>query len=301
MRSVGVIIFLLYYLMLVGCGKADYNGNENNGAIDFYGLQVHQSMVLYDRKAFFVTPIDDKLICDIYYIPTRSRLAEISMPYAGYPLPHANVSCIGNVFYSSQSVLPLLYVSSWNNQRQAFVYDIFSFNGKFGSNLIQIIDPSCVSKDIIGGGYLDWVVDPDGGYLYSLAYHLANTSNVSEGNFTHVTKFVLPSLSQKIVVLQDNDVLEHFTLPVMLFFQDKCYEDGHIYVAAGMPDELGQFPPCVYDIDLQNRYLKEHAIPLMGEPEGLCIYDGTKWLNMCGSSLLYNIDRLVYFGNNTDD
>lgn len=257
------------------------------------GLQMHQSMAFYGNKAAFVTPVGNNLVCDIYQISTQEFEARVFLPFNGYSIPHANVSCFGKDLFSGYSILPLLYVSSWNNQRQAFVYDITTNNGVNDSSLIQVIDPNCVSEDIVGGGYLDWVVDSEGGYLYSIAYHLKGTSSVSEGNYTHVTKFLLPPVTQQLVKLSDDDVLDNFALPVMTVFQDKGYADGHIYVVAGIPDESGQYPPRLYDINLDNKSLQEYTIPLYGEPEGFCIYEGSKWLNMYGSSIVYNLDNLM--------
>lgn len=290
MRNIIKTIILSFAVIFIGCDK---DIPYDNCDIIFPGLQMHQSMAFHDDKAVFVTPVGNNLVCDIYQISTHEFEAQVLLPFTGYSIPHANVSCFGRDRFTSQSIFPVLYVSSWNNQRQAFVYDITDRNGVIDSSLIQVIDPNSVSEDIVGGGYLDWVVDSEGGYLYAIAYHLKGTSRVSEGNYTHVTKFTLPPLTQQLVKLNDEDVLDNFSLPVMTVFQDKDYAGGHIYVVAGIPDESGQHPPRLYDINLESKNLKEYIIPITGEPEGFCIYAGQKWLNMGGSSKIHNLDKLL--------
>lgn len=263
--------------------------------LSFPSLRLHQSMAFYGDYAVFVTPVIRDLKCDIYGIQTGVLITSLTLPYGEYAIPHANASCFGDVFYTSDSCLPVLYVSSWNNGRQAFVYDISIVENHYVASLIQVIEPIHLDKDIVGEGYLDWVVDSEGGYLYTLAYHLKGTSMKEEGNYTHVTKYGLPALKEPVVFMEDTDIVDSFIVPVMTVFQDKTYYKGHIYVGAGMPSEDNLYPPRLFDIDVKIKSLKEYSIPLIGEPEGLCVYHGTKWLNMYNSSIVYNLDKLLNY------
>lgn len=265
----------------------------DNDIIEFKGLGVRQSMSFYDKRAVFAVVSDGVLCCDVYNLHTFRRMGEFDLPTDGYLTPHANVLCFGEEYYSSSSSFPAMYVSSWNNGKQAFVYDIAEEHGEFNGSLVQIIDPSSLSVDIIGSGYLDWVVDGEKGFLYSISYHKQGTSKIIENNFTHVAKYRLPSLQVKYVELKDDDVIESFIVPVMTVFQDKFYYQDHIYVVAGIPDEQNLYPPRVYDLDLETNQLSMKLIPLLGEPEGFCYYEGQMWLNMYGSSVVYNLSKLI--------
>ena len=257
------------------------------------GLVMHQSMAFAEGKALFVTPIEGKLVCHIYNLYNKNQVAELFLPFDSYSVPHANASCLGNSFHSEDAISHFLYVSSWDSGRQAFVYSITEKDEVYQASLIQVIDPSGVSESIIGGGYLDWVVDDNSGYLYSISYHIKGSSTIAEGNYTHVTKFILPDYAHGIVNLVDTDVVDYFSIPVMTVFQDKCFHDGHIFVVAGMPDKAGLYPPRFYDIDTKEKTLKEYLIPLSGEPEGFCYYQGSLWINMYGSETVYNLDKLL--------
>lgn len=299
-----VLLVILFLFSVIGCQSSlveldnlDLNQAYIKPYFEIPGLKPHQSMAFYDEKGLFIMPSNNNLICDIYDLNSKKQLSSLLLPTENYSIPHANTSCFGPVLFSENSVFPTLYVSSWNNGRQAFVYDISSNGSTYLCSLLQVIDPSKVSEEIIGGGYLDWIVDADidtdTDYLYSLAYHIKGSSSISEGNYIHVTKFRLPSLIGNKVLLTDADVEDSFTVPVMTVFQDKCVSQGHLYVVAGAPDENNLYPPRLFDIDVKNRIVNERKLPLNGEPEGLCFYSGHKWLNMYGHNIVYNIDYLL--------
>lgn len=260
----------------------------NVDSLVFADLGKKQSMVFYKGNALFLVGSS----FSIYSFESGNRIVSFDLPYGEYQPPHANVTNIGNIMYSEYSIFPVIYVSSWNNGRQAFVYDITQINGRYQSNLVQVIDPSKVNNEIIGDGYLDWVIDNEGSYLYSLAYHVKGTSQLSEGNYTHVVKFKLPALDSELIVLNDNDVLDHFMVPVMTVFQDKCIFENHIFVVAGHSGLGENFPPRLYDIDTNSKEMTETILPLWGEPEGFCIYEGCKWMNLYGSNIVYNLTNL---------
>lgn len=260
----------------------------------FPSLKTHQSMAFYGDYAVFVTPEGRTLKCDLFSIKSGSQVASITLPYAEYKIPHANVACFGRFFYANNSILPVLYVSSWNQGRQAFVYDISKAGDDYSASLVQIIDPRNLNGDIVGEGYMDWVVDAEGDCLYSISYHLKGTSTQADGNYTHVTKYKLPGFMDKVIYLEDTEILDSFQVPVMTVFQDKAYYNNHIYIVAGMPSEKEMYPPRLFDIDLDNKTLVECLLPVIGEPEGFCVYSGIKWLNMFGSTTVYNLDNLLH-------
>lgn len=305
---VKAVSFLLLYPCIAWCQKDISVDNDISGFSDiselsdisessedlvFPSLKKNQSMAFYGDYAVFVTPVGRTLTCNLSSIESGKQLASTTLPYDGYRIPHANAACFGSCFFSNTSVLPVLYVSSWNNGRQVFVYDISKVEEEYSASLIQVIDPQKLNEDIVGMGYMDWVVDSEGGYLFSIAYHLKGTSQQAEGNYTHITKYRLPSITDRVVFLEDTEIIDSFQVPVMTVFQDKAYYKNHIYVVAGMPSKNDLYPPRFFDIDLDSKKMIEYLIPLTGEPEGFCVYDGIKWLNMYGSTTVYNLDKML--------
>ena len=261
-------------------------------SFDIPGLTMHQSMAFYGGNAVFITPIETDLLCDIYDIETKRKKAQIILPHQGYQVPHANTSCFGSRVCSDSSVFPALYVSAWNGGRHLFIYEISLSGTTYEARLAQVIDPSHINGDYAGRGQLDWVIDEEHDMLYSLGYGL-NSSRIYDGNSVFVCQYKLPTRQSEIVFLEDEDIVEHFVLPMMTVSQDKCYYNGHIFVVAGLPDGSNQYPPRLFDIDLNKQSLNEQFIPVEGEPEGFCIYNDIKWLNIYGSKTIINLDSLM--------
>lgn len=295
-------LFVLWFIpLIIGCSingildepQLDSSDFSTMPSLAFSDLRPSQSMFFNEDRVYFVITRGDELSCDAYDMLTRKLVFSISLPYNGYRMPHANVSCLGRASLSDDSICPVLYISAWDNMRQAFVYDLSFSKGKHNAALVQIIDPGSVSPDILGSGYLDWVVDRDNGYLYSIAYEKKGSTVEADGNCTHVTQFKLPSLKDSYVNLNDADVVDHYSLPIMPYFQDKSISGGHLFIGAGISDKNGNYPPKLYDIDIRNKTFKEYSIPLLGEPEGLCICSGVLWLNFLGSSTIVNLNKLL--------
>ena len=90
-------------------------------SIEFEGLGRKQSMVFYENIALFLYETS----CDIFDLSSSKRICVFSLPCDGYLAPHANSLSLGVNRYSQFSVLPLLYVSAWDNGRQAFTVCIY--------------------------------------------------------------------------------------------------------------------------------------------------------------------------------
>lgn len=295
------ICHALLFLFVIACsGKSIiiepdlFVSSIINDSFAIPDLTTHQSMAFCKGKAVFVTPVGDDLVCDIYDILTKDKESSINLSHGDYSVPHANVSCFGKDYFTNNSFFPTLYVSAWNEGRQAFVYDIFLGDAGYESRLVQIIDPAHLNKDYIGNGQMDWVIDVDHNMLYSIAYSLTNSPCIYENNQTNICQFELPTIDGRLIVyLEDKDIVNHFVLPVMTVFQDKCYYNHHIYVVAGIPSENKLYPPRLFDIDIDKFSLTEHLLPFDGEPEGLCYYNEGLWLNMCSSTIIHRLDSFL--------
>ena len=300
-----VIIIFVIITFYDGCQKNDYllpNCSEFDNDPDFWVFSessirfselttMHQSMVFYNGIGLFVVPSSDELICDIYDSRSKSRISSITLPTFDYPIPHANTTCFGTLYDSESSDFPLLYVSSWNGSKMAFVYDIVrdktnNQNAFFMPRLVQVIDPSSLSEEYVGLGALDWVVDVEDSSIYSVSYKLNDSATIIDGNASFINKYNLPSIETSYVALTDDDVIDHFEIPIMNVSQDKLIYNKHIYVVAGMPDKSGLFPNQIYDVDLNTKTLSGQFLSLRGEPEGFCIYRGKLLLNMNSSPII---------------
>lgn len=271
-----------------------FNDILDHDTFDIPGLQTHQSMAFFGGRALFITPVGSSLTCDIYDLETQVKDTTIILSHEGYAVPHANVSCLGRFFCSAQSLFPVLFVSAWDGGRQVFVYDIYWEDAQYGSRLVQVIDPVRLNPGYAGRGQMDWVVDTDHDMLFSIAYGLADSPYIYEDNNTHICQFKLPAIgAETVIYLEDTDIIDHFVLPVMTVFQDKCYCDGHIYVVAGISGRENLYPPRLFDIDIKSRSLEEKRLSITGEPEGFCFYQGVWWLNMYSSPTIYNIGNLL--------
>ena len=266
--------------IILGEEQLPFHGNPvMNIAAVFPRLQSHQSMAIYEKYIIFMHS-DKELYGSLYDITTKEYICNLEFPIGGYKLPHANVACFGPCFLSADSQIPLLYVSQWNyeGERGVLVYDISMKNdGQFDVKLIQTIIPN-ISPKILGAGCVDWIVDTDSNYLYALAYKLAGASTIEEGNAELIVKFKLPSISDgSKIILTDSDVIDHYSCETFNYSQDKCYHDGHIYIAAGGSQERYSHMNKLIDLDLNKKEVTSvvSLLPFgLREPEGLAMYNG---------------------------
>ena len=279
----------------------------------YYGgrIQLKQQLYQFDRKLYKVLPSavmtqsfaiygnymlrfnynGTTLTAYLYNITNNAYIRSITLNYGNMTIPHCNVACFSRVFASGNSDLPLLYLSQWDGERGCLVYDIH-LNGT--ANLVQVIT-SNVSASKFGEGQADWVVDYDEGYIYSIAYKIANGYNVTEadGNRSMICKFRLPKLTDgENIVFQDADIVDSYDVPPFNVMQDKCYRNGRILIAAGGSASYNTAWRKLYSLNLGERRV-EAAIPihqfLAKEPEGI---------DMHGDLLLmdYNDDSQYGYG-----
>lgn len=249
--------------------------------MDLHEAGAHDSMVIYGNYALVISVINNHkdVVGYLYDIDNKEYVTSFSMDYTDYDVPHANTACLGDVFYSEYSIMPVLYVSQYEyySNRAVFVYDIVNDGGIIRSNLVQIIDPKGIDHSIIGDGSLDWVVDNDHSCLYALAYKLKGSSTIVENNEEIISKFQLPDIHEERVYLKDEDVIDSFTLDTFNYSQDKSYFDNCIYVISGSSDPIFSHMNRYRVIDLREKTLVINNSILdygLREPEGLDFYNG---------------------------
>lgn len=252
---------------------------NDNSYIHFPGLFFHQSMAFYGGKALFFAPTEDGLNCNIYDFDTRSFDSHLVLPILGDYVPHANAACFSDVYLNSNSMFPALYVSAWDGDRCAYIYDIYQADENIDARLVQMIDPSQVSDSILGLGYLNWVVDAKNRRLYSIAYRLRFSDLVIKDNAIHLTCFKLPDInSEKVVVLKDSDILDNKVFPVINAFQDSFFDSERIFMVSGYSASENFFANKLHIINVENWSVSEYDILIQGEPEGLSEYKGNKFI-----------------------
>lgn len=291
-NSVTIILYFpLLILLAIGCSK-EKEFVECDENVVFQGLPYHQSMVFCNGKALFLNPKGKNLNCYIYDWDKRTCESQISLPIIGEYVPHANAASFSNTYCTTESIFPAMYVSAWNGNKYAYVYDFKLDNDVYVPSLIQLIDPSKVSERIIGAGHLNWIIDNKEERLISIAYKLYDSDMIKKNNYIQITWFDIPSLSEEMVLLKDSDVRENISLSVINAFQDMFISDNIIYVAAGVESDE-KYQNSLFIINLSNSSITERKLPLRGEPEGLCEYKGKKYISIPdGSGRIYDIEKL---------
>lgn len=238
--------FLCSFFLLfeVGCspieGNYDRSSDKSVSEITQFcslpSMKPNQSMAIIDDYALFICHYHG-LMGELYDIKKQEYVASISLPYVPWRMPHANTSCFGRTYLNGSSVLPLLYVSAYDEEsdRGCFVYDFSLQDGGIKASLVQKIVPD-IHNGKIGNGALDWVLDYDTKHIYSIAYNNAGLEGrFSRDNDIVITKFKLPNISNRdvVVYLKEKDIIQCTHLNAMPFNQDKCYKEGLMYIVSG--------------------------------------------------------------------
>lgn len=254
---------------------------------------VGQSFAAYGDYLITCNYSDSTVTAKVMSLSNGTLLATLNLPYGSLHRPHCNVCCFGNEFGSENSIAPLLYVSQWDYeyQRGVLVYDFKLIDGVYSVELVQTIVPNNIGTQYLGAGCVDWVVDTDNSMLYALAYYVAGSSTIVEGNKEMICKFALPKLVDGAnIELTETDILDNWEMEMFNFSQDKCYNSGKIFVLSGY-DTYPQWTK-IRVIDLLRKEIVS-VIPLAqygGEPEGMDVVQGFLTYGYSGS----NIYRLFF-------
>ena len=247
-------------------------------------MEQNQSMAIFGDYAIFICHYKG-LMGELFNIKKKEYISSISLPYVPFKMPHANTSCFGKSFLNENSILPLLYVSSFDedSDRGCFVYDISQDGGVIKASLTQRIIPVISSKEI-GSGALDWVVDYDSNYIYSIAYNKGGQERrFSWENEIIITKFKLPDIKIRgEVYFTEKDIIQSSRFDNMPINQDKCYKDGLLFIVSGGADINNVCMNRLRIISLNPlKLIDDLDIALFGikEPEGLDFYGNQLLIN----------------------
>ena len=286
----------VYYGELIKIGRNKFKESIYTTLPTFSGYTgLHQCMAVYgDYVLLFTYNTSDATQpakAYLYRLSTATQLAALTLPNSTYKRPHCNSATFSEVFNTSDSILPLLYVSQWDNdsQKGCFVYDIKLVNGTYSIDLVQTILPTNVSTATLGAGQTDWCVDPLG-YIYCIGYLLNDGATIVANNKTMVTKFILPKVSDgAVVTFGDADVLDHFDVPIFIYRQDLCFENGRIFMLSGVSSSIPAKLTVIGPDD--KRVVSEVSLAYnTNEPEGIGVTDGKLLMGWRNDAKLYRLE-----------
>lgn len=252
----------------------------------------HQSMSVNGNIAVFFNDYgrsnrgEHSYLFTIINIEENKYIAEITVTDIG-PCTnlHGNTTSFGAKKYNENSIVPLIYVSSFDGGDYINVYDIgYSDDIGYYADLIQVIDFTNINNEVIGNS-IDAVVDTDNNKLITHGY-LQGVYDTT-GNKSCFVIFDIPSTDVDTIQLSDSDIIDQFKIDVLNFTQDKCYHNGKIYIHRGDPRFPEWLRLSVVDI---NKKKVESEIDLSrwgGEPEGIDIYNTNKLIGTYGYREIY--------------
>ena len=217
----------------------------------------------------------------VYDKPSMEKIGEITPPVT----IHANTAVFDTHLHEGNDDFPYLYVSEWNGLRRIFVFDLSINEDGISLNIAQTISFS-VDENILGKGMLDFAIDFENKYLYSVAYKI-DSDKISTNNAYMLCKFTLPETNVGEVIM--SNVIEHWEQQVLLARQASLFFNDKIYTLSGSPGVVGS--GCY--LSVTDVYKKKNVsimdlsnILKTAEPEGIVIYDG--------SILLFSYSKTVY-------
>lgn len=199
--------------------------------------------------------------CNIMNVKDGSILGDFILA-SNSDVNHANCVELGEK-YSSEDILPLIYVSEATVNYRCFVERIK--NDFSGSSLIQTITfAGTYTKGIIGN---DWAVD-----IYNKRlFNCISTSNLD----CQVLVFNLPDYNGGDITLTDTDIIDTLNFPVQNILQGVTYNSGKLFFPIGLGNATYPSDMIVYDITrklISSRVNLQTMIP-NEEPEDVCVLD----------------------------
>lgn len=159
-------------------------------------------------------------ICNVYDLKSGAAAPVANFLLGSYsPCNHANCCNFSRIFYEGNTI-PLLYVVDGNSgpEMKCSVENITEREGKYFSEKVQEINLDQGGFEECGHmpcwGWPSWLVDNEHGFLYVLGAKYRTNGSMNAfytDNRYYITKFLLPAVNEKNVVLKAGDVIEQFT------------------------------------------------------------------------------------------
>lgn len=245
----------------------------------------HQSAAVYGDYAIFVKI--GRLSMRLFDMARKTKIATIYLEKEDSNQYHCNQSSFGTEKYEPGDFFPLLYISQRSRSEKRCFTEVFRviplFNAdstamlSFRVELVQEIFFPPMSKDNSMGN-VNCVIDPGGRWMYT--YSRNNDPVDSNYQQCKISRFTIPDIHQREVVLEDSDISSSFMIDAKASnMQGGCIIDGRLYIAQGYPAKKYVYLNVV---DLrEERLVKRYDLLAHGvdwEPEGCFYYDGNVML-----------------------
>ncbi len=235
--------------------------SQNSGAVSVQGCASYNDYMFQFQNGF----------SKVYIYNLRDKRFERSIEFTANSFYHCNNATFSSVFFSSNDLFPLLYISQQNNSQHKTV--VCRLEGDCIDNLVfkivqTIIGP--VPSDDNHLYYQDSIVDPENSDYYIYAHHKRD-----DVDSIHIVQFKLPRITKSEIQLREKDAIasicydNQFSSP-----QGGVSSNGKLYIIKGVPgwsehvylDIVDFKAKEVSSIDLSDKGFKN-------EPEGLCFYN----------------------------
>ena len=179
--------------------------------------------------------------------------------------------------------IPLIYISEFYGEGRIFVNDIRTSGSTFTATKVQTINTNQLNGDIVGRGYTDFAINNEAQKLYVIKYALPETIQAVPGNYTIITEYNLPDISNQNVTLHDNDILNVYTINHLIFARQQCFiHNGKVYMIAGTGNNSHLY---VIDLNQEKIVTDIYLVNAINahEPEA-CMIDEGKMIIVCAGT-----------------
>lgn len=243
----------------------------------------HQSAAAFGDYAFFIT---DRRSALYFYDLNSKRMISVTNLGAmdektgGYYLYHCNQMTFGIDFFDKNDPFPLLYISQRARDDNRCIVEVFRLLPKTMNSIYTSLDVELVQTIYFpimtienSLGRVNCAIDNLNFLLYTYSYSTINSD--SNRGKCRISCFNIPKISEKEVILNDEDIIDSFSLDYSgINSQGGCIKDGYLYIGQGY-SSVGIY---LNIIDLQKKKL-QNRIDLLHqgiawEPEGCFVYQG---------------------------
>lgn len=238
-------------------------------------IRFHQSMSIYDNKAFCFNHGD---ICYVFDIKSKEELPASPLP----EISHHNNAQFLDVFYQDDDKFPLLLLSRGDyppNQNEFYIVRVEEKEKLFSFVRLKTIKNTLVEAK--NGG--SWFADTQRGtlYLYTMT---KGDYRVREDNYSCVYTFKLPDLkSPSTVTLSYEDVEQYWEFPYFVY-QGGTFYNGYLFFnvqsLSALEGKTLESSNNVLMIDSRTGSI-EAVLPLIEslETEGIAVYNHNLYIS----------------------
>ena len=258
----------------------------------------HQSAAAFGDYAFFVA--DGRSRVCLYNLKEKRILYTLEMKGANGTIYHCNQSSFGFEKYEPNDFFPLLYVSQRaKTDGRCFVevyriYPLYNEDvSEFESFYVELVQtiyfPKLSYENCMGN--VNCVVDRSTRTMYT--YSRNNDSTADNYGRCVISRFAIPDVHQKTVILHDEAILSSFMIDAdALNMQGGCIQDGILYIGQGYLS-VGYIYLNVIDLEKEQlvRRIDLQENRFVWEPEGCFFYDGSVML--AHTSAIWRVDKVL--------